>query len=310
MSALRVGIAVAAAGTGGCLHERHEPSPIRRRHPAHGDGIRQPSTPTPTPQPDVRGGTRARRHPVPGARDRPTAWNLRRLPRGGRLGGASGSPSSATPSRGSRSTCRPGRAGASAVPAGRTPNVIASPPGFDDEAPHRIVGAHLDTVPQAPGAEDNASGVAVMLELARVHADSERSGAIHRLHVRGATRPGRQPAPLRLPRVRQAARRTANATPCARWCRSIASVSAARPSRCAPAASARWRFVGSSAPPGGTRTSRPVAAPTTAPATTGRSSGTTCRRRGSAASRTPRTTRPATSRGSSTTVSSSASARS
>jgi Zn-dependent M28 family amino/carboxypeptidase len=60
------------------------------------------------------------------------------------------------------------------VPAGRTPNIIASPPGFDDSADHRIVGAHLDTVPQAPGAEDNASGVAVMLELARVHADSER----------------------------------------------------------------------------------------------------------------------------------------
>ncbi len=60
------------------------------------------------------------------------------------------------------------------VPAGRAPNVIASPPGFDDTAPHRIVGAHLDTVPQAPGAEDNASGVAVMLELARVAADSER----------------------------------------------------------------------------------------------------------------------------------------
>ena len=30
------------------------------------------------------------------------------------------------------------------------------------------MGAHLDTVPQAPGAEDNASGVAVLLELARL----------------------------------------------------------------------------------------------------------------------------------------------
>jgi Zn-dependent M28 family amino/carboxypeptidase len=60
------------------------------------------------------------------------------------------------------------------VPAGRTPNVIAAPPGFDDSGDHRIVGAHLDTVPQAPGAEDNASGVAVMLELARLNADSER----------------------------------------------------------------------------------------------------------------------------------------
>ncbi len=59
------------------------------------------------------------------------------------------------------------------VPGGRTPNVIASPPGFDDEAEHRVVGAHLDTVPQAPGAEDNASGVSVMLELARVHVQSE-----------------------------------------------------------------------------------------------------------------------------------------
>jgi Zn-dependent M28 family amino/carboxypeptidase len=31
-----------------------------------------------------------------------------------------------------------------------------------------VVGAHLDTVPQSPGAEDNASGVAVLLEVARV----------------------------------------------------------------------------------------------------------------------------------------------
>ncbi len=54
------------------------------------------------------------------------------------------------------------------VPAGQSQNVIATPPGFDPAAPHRIVGAHLDTVPQAPGAEDNGSGVAVLLELARL----------------------------------------------------------------------------------------------------------------------------------------------
>jgi Zn-dependent M28 family amino/carboxypeptidase len=60
------------------------------------------------------------------------------------------------------------------VPAGRSPNIIASPSEFDDSEPHRIVGAHLDTVPQAPGAEDNASGIAVMLELARLYAASER----------------------------------------------------------------------------------------------------------------------------------------
>jgi hypothetical protein len=61
-----------------------------------------------------------------------------------------------------------GRSWGIPVPAGRTRNVIAEPPGFDPAAPHLIVGAHLDTVPQAPGANDNASGVAVMIELARL----------------------------------------------------------------------------------------------------------------------------------------------
>jgi aminopeptidase YwaD len=54
------------------------------------------------------------------------------------------------------------------VPAGRTWNVVAAPQGFRARQPHLLVGAHLDTVPQAPGAEDNASGVAVLLELARL----------------------------------------------------------------------------------------------------------------------------------------------
>ncbi|RYC10878.1 M28 family metallopeptidase [Nocardioides zhouii] len=52
------------------------------------------------------------------------------------------------------------------VPAGRSENVVATPPGFDPTEPHLVVGAHLDTVPQAPGAEDNASGVGVMLAVA------------------------------------------------------------------------------------------------------------------------------------------------
>jgi hypothetical protein len=51
---------------------------------------------------------------------------------------------------------------------GRTANVVARPPAFDPAAPHVVVGAHLDTVPQSPGAEDNASGVALVLELARL----------------------------------------------------------------------------------------------------------------------------------------------
>jgi hypothetical protein len=56
------------------------------------------------------------------------------------------------------------------VPAGTSVNVIAEPPGFDPARRHLVVGAHLDTVPQAPGAEDNGSGVSVVLELARMSA--------------------------------------------------------------------------------------------------------------------------------------------
>ena len=54
------------------------------------------------------------------------------------------------------------------VPSGQSDNLIATPPRFDGTRPHLVVGAHLDTVPQAPGAEDNASGVAIVLELARM----------------------------------------------------------------------------------------------------------------------------------------------
>ena len=53
------------------------------------------------------------------------------------------------------------------VPAGRPVNVIADPPGFDPPAARRGR-RHLDTVPQSPGAEDNASGVTTMMELARM----------------------------------------------------------------------------------------------------------------------------------------------
>ncbi len=54
------------------------------------------------------------------------------------------------------------------VDAGTTTNVIATLPGFRPRQPHLVVSAHLDTVPQAPGAEDDASGVGVLLELARL----------------------------------------------------------------------------------------------------------------------------------------------
>ena len=54
------------------------------------------------------------------------------------------------------------------VAAGTSSNVVATPPGFDPSSPYLVVGAHLDTVAVAPGAEDNASGIAVLLELARL----------------------------------------------------------------------------------------------------------------------------------------------
>ena len=57
------------------------------------------------------------------------------------------------------------------VPAGRSENVVATRPGFDPAEPHLVVGAHLDTVPQAPGAEDNASGIGVMLAVAEAVAE-------------------------------------------------------------------------------------------------------------------------------------------
>ena len=53
---------------------------------------------------------------------------------------------------------------------GESANVVALPPrpGFDPARDrHLLIGAHYDTVPGSPGANDNASGVAVLLEIAR-----------------------------------------------------------------------------------------------------------------------------------------------
>lgn len=71
------------------------------------------------------------------------------------------------------------------VGAGTSANVVADPPGFDGTSPHVVIGAHLDTVPQAPGAEDNASGVAVLVELARMLAEQPAALPV-RLVVFGA----------------------------------------------------------------------------------------------------------------------------
>ena len=49
----------------------------------------------------------------------------------------------------------------------RVTNVLATAPTAVRPSAHYLVGAHYDTVPDTPGADDNASAVAVMLELAR-----------------------------------------------------------------------------------------------------------------------------------------------
>jgi putative aminopeptidase FrvX len=55
-------------------------------------------------------------------------------------------------------------------------NVVATWPS---PARRRIlIGAHLDTVPASPGANDNASGVAVILELARILAGTKEARGI------------------------------------------------------------------------------------------------------------------------------------
>lgn len=52
-------------------------------------------------------------------------------------------------------------------------NVVGTLAGRDPSAPWILVGAHFDTMPYTPGADDNASGVAVLLEVARLAAELE-----------------------------------------------------------------------------------------------------------------------------------------
>jgi aminopeptidase YwaD len=47
-------------------------------------------------------------------------------------------------------------------------NVLGTLDGSDPTRPWVVVGAHFDSVPGSPGADDNASGVAAMLEVARL----------------------------------------------------------------------------------------------------------------------------------------------
>ncbi len=51
-------------------------------------------------------------------------------------------------------------------------NLIAEKRGSIDSNKIIVIGAHYDTVPGSPGADDNATGVAAMLELARIFSES------------------------------------------------------------------------------------------------------------------------------------------
>lgn len=57
------------------------------------------------------------------------------------------------------------------VEAGPSVNLLATRGDLEPGEPWVLVGAHLDTVPQAPGAEDNASGVGVVLTVAEALQD-------------------------------------------------------------------------------------------------------------------------------------------
>ncbi len=46
-------------------------------------------------------------------------------------------------------------------------NILGIQPGLDLSAPYFVLGAHYDTVQGSPGADDNASAVAALLEIAR-----------------------------------------------------------------------------------------------------------------------------------------------
>jgi hypothetical protein len=53
-------------------------------------------------------------------------------------------------------------------------NVIGTLPGLEPELPAIVVGAHYDHIPDCAGADDNGSGVAAVLELARVLGKPEK----------------------------------------------------------------------------------------------------------------------------------------
>jgi Zn-dependent M28 family amino/carboxypeptidase len=57
--------------------------------------------------------------------------------------------------------------------------------GTDRDAPIVVVGAHHDSARGSPGANDNATGVAILLQLARAFAGRERGPKTLRVTNRG-----------------------------------------------------------------------------------------------------------------------------
>jgi Peptidase family M28 len=58
-------------------------------------------------------------------------------------------------------------------------NLVLKLPGRQDQSKPIVIGAHYDGVPGSPGADDNASGVAVLLELARLLAQQPGRSPVH-----------------------------------------------------------------------------------------------------------------------------------
>ena len=57
-------------------------------------------------------------------------------------------------------------------------NVVGMLPGREGARPRLLVGAHFDSIPDTPGADDNASGVAALLECARLAAAHAPSAGV------------------------------------------------------------------------------------------------------------------------------------
>ena len=217
----------------------------------------------------VRASGRSRRRGIPRAR-------VRRAPR----------PRSGSP-EGCRGGCR-------CRPAGRR-TWSRRRPGFRPDQPHVIVGAHLDTVPQAPGAEDNASGVA-----RRPRAGPARRRGAARAAGRSSSPsaprsragPADDRAPLRVPALRAGDARSTTARPGGDGVAGPRRHRDARPGLHGRTLAGRACSATCSPTPRGSASRRGAAR--TGPATTGRSRRRVRQWRGSAATATPATTPRAT----------------